>query len=163
MTAVLRRLLNLLALLSLVLCISTATLRELSVRAGLDYRHSLPLFADARAAVWSGRLSIYNTDLPYNGGIIGISPGERIETSGFDFPIYFRHFRWATHSVWVVTVPLDVLFILTALLPLGWFLRQVMRHRRKVSGLCHACGYNLTGNRSGVCPECGAAAPSPTP
>ena len=29
------------------------------------------------------------------------------------------------------------------------------RRRRRRPGLCAACGYNLTGNVSGVCPECG--------
>ena len=32
------------------------------------------------------------------------------------------------------------------------------RRRRAATGLCAACGYDLTGNVSGVCPECGAAA-----
>lgn len=30
------------------------------------------------------------------------------------------------------------------------------RYRRRRRGLCLACGYDLTGNVSGVCPECGA-------
>jgi hypothetical protein len=30
------------------------------------------------------------------------------------------------------------------------------RHRRKDRQLCIKCGYNLTGNESGVCPECGS-------
>jgi hypothetical protein len=29
------------------------------------------------------------------------------------------------------------------------------RYRRRKKGLCLNCGYNLTGNVSGVCPECG--------
>jgi hypothetical protein len=32
-------------------------------------------------------------------------------------------------------------------------LRRALRRRH---GLCVSCGYNLTGNTSGVCPECGA-------
>ena len=28
-------------------------------------------------------------------------------------------------------------------------------HRQRKKGLCLKCGYNLTGNVSGVCPECG--------
>ena len=32
------------------------------------------------------------------------------------------------------------------------------RIRRRITcGLCPACGYDLTGNVSGVCPECGRA------
>ena len=29
------------------------------------------------------------------------------------------------------------------------------RRRRRLSGVCVGCGYDLTGNVSGVCPECG--------
>ncbi len=31
---------------------------------------------------------------------------------------------------------------------------RIARHRRR-AGCCAACGYDLTGNESGVCPECG--------
>jgi hypothetical protein len=43
--------------------------------------------------------------------------------------------------------------LLLAVLPLIWIIRR-LRQRPKV-GCCTACGYNLTGNTSGVCPECG--------
>jgi purine-cytosine permease-like protein len=33
---------------------------------------------------------------------------------------------------------------------------RVVRRRRR-GGFCRHCGYNLRGNVSGVCPECGAA------
>jgi hypothetical protein len=29
------------------------------------------------------------------------------------------------------------------------------RRRAQIVGVCFACGYNLTGNVSGTCPECG--------
>jgi len=32
-----------------------------------------------------------------------------------------------------------------------------VRHFRRMFGACAACGYDLTGNESGVCPECGNA------
>ena len=32
---------------------------------------------------------------------------------------------------------------------------------RRHLGLCQACGYNLTANTSGVCPECGTPVPAP--
>jgi hypothetical protein len=31
---------------------------------------------------------------------------------------------------------------------------------RRSRGLCPSCGYDLTGNLSGTCPECGSAAPT---
>lgn len=33
--------------------------------------------------------------------------------------------------------------------------------RRQLPGHCRGCGYNLTGNASGVYPECGTAVPKP--
>ena len=50
------------------------------------------------------------------------------------------------------------LFVLLGLIyPLYVFavLPFVIRGRRKRKGLCIHCAYDLTGNTSGVCPECG--------
>lgn len=35
--------------------------------------------------------------------------------------------------------------------------RKAKRRLLEIQGLCRHCGYNLTGNVSGVCPECGNA------
>jgi hypothetical protein len=40
-------------------------------------------------------------------------------------------------------------------LPVMWTVRQ--KGRRTDEGKCTSCDYNLTGNTSGVCPECGTA------
>lgn len=39
--------------------------------------------------------------------------------------------------------------------------RARLRHRRRVRGLCVECGYDLTGNVSGKCPECGTEIKQP--
>ncbi len=61
------------------------------------------------------------------------------------------HFATGT-SGWTVLVPLWFVFLMfaapTAIL---WY-----RDRRPPKGHCQACGYDLTGNVTGVCPECGA-------
>jgi hypothetical protein len=45
---------------------------------------------------------------------------------------------------------------LASLYPLLLILRgPIRRWERRRRGLCINCGYNLTGNESGVCPECG--------
>jgi hypothetical protein len=43
----------------------------------------------------------------------------------------------------------------TAVLPVAHVLFHFRRRARRHGRLCHSCGYNLTGNISGVCPECG--------
>ena len=64
--------------------------------------------------------------------------------------------HWGPFHVRIVRVEYIEIIILALILPLLWMSRRivkrVLRHRRDV---CHRCGYNLTGNTSGVCPECG--------
>ena len=45
----------------------------------------------------------------------------------------------------------------TAVLPAWYVLRKLRSLRHYRAGLCPSCNYNLTGNTSGVCPECGRA------
>lgn len=52
--------------------------------------------------------------------------------------------------VYVLVTPFTVLL---GVLSIPWW-RRLRRRRR---GCCLACGYDLTGNVSGACPECGAA------
>jgi hypothetical protein len=53
-------------------------------------------------------------------------------------------------TFWVIVIPHGALAALMAVMPAVWFLRW----RRRKPGHCR-CGYSLTGNTSGVCPECG--------
>jgi hypothetical protein len=57
------------------------------------------------------------------------------------------------------SVPHWVPALLFASLP-AYQLRRRGRKRRH-AGHCPGCGYDLTGNVSGVCPECGIEAPTP--
>ena len=54
-----------------------------------------------------------------------------------------------------VNVPFWMMF--GTLLPPWLLLNRVYRKRRRreLAGCCRACGYDLTGNESGKCPECG--------
>ena len=69
------------------------------------------------------------------------------------FPTLDHYFT--SDGVWSVGVPLFYLFVLFAILPGVWSVR-VCRTWRRVEGHCTSCGYNLTGNTSGACPECGS-------
>ncbi len=55
-------------------------------------------------------------------------------------------------NAWQISLPLLVLLAFTSI-PTAflWWLDR----RRIAPGHCQKCGYNLTGNTSGICPECG--------
>jgi len=57
-----------------------------------------------------------------------------------------------------VTIPLWMLFVPCAALTFLLYRRD----RSHLPHCCAACGYNLTGVQSAVCPECGAPAPNRT-
>ncbi len=62
----------------------------------------------------------------------------------------------------VLRLPLWAPFILFAAYPTIAFIRgPLRRYRRRRKGLCIPCGYDLTGNVSGVCPECGTEVAPP--
>lgn len=56
-------------------------------------------------------------------------------------------------SGWMLILPYWLFVVLLLILPLLW-LRRSLRPA-PVPHACENCGYNLTGNTSGVCPECG--------
>ena len=65
--------------------------------------------------------------------------------------------RLRSPSVWYA---LGVLLALTGMLTLVasgalWSIRRFLRSKAAGTGRCRQCGYNLTGNVSGRCPECG--------
>lgn len=68
------------------------------------------------------------------------------------------YMTWSFPRSWKVRVPLWSLAVLTAALPAERLWRHGSRRRAIRRGLCPHCRYNLTGNVSGVCPECGTPA-----
>jgi len=67
-----------------------------------------------------------------------------------EWPLLVIHrwqFGWTT-GLALPFWPLVLIFIVSTL-------NLYLRSRRPLKGLCHACGYDLTGNTSGTCPECG--------
>ena len=67
---------------------------------------------------------------------------------------YSPDMRWVGQTLVIVT-PLAGLAIVVVFL---WRLPLSNRERPPV---CEKCGYDLTGNTSGVCPECGTKVVSP--
>ncbi len=67
---------------------------------------------------------------------------------------------WRTEHSYFLSVPTWFLAFLTAIYPAVFFIRTHRRRRVRRAALkpCDKCGYDLQGNVSGVCPECGEAA-----
>jgi hypothetical protein len=55
-----------------------------------------------------------------------------------------------------IVLPYWLPCLITAIAPAIWLWARLARSRRRRRGLCLSCGYDLTGNESGTCPECGA-------
>lgn len=71
--------------------------------------------------------------------------------NSFDFPMTsVGQYRVVEISPWLPVV-------VFAILPVVAACRFIQRRRHPPEGFCRACGYNLTGNTSGICPECGGA------
>jgi len=68
----------------------------------------------------------------------------------FDRGYPMTHAALAVHYGWVTAT-------LSALSAWG-VVAYRRRRRRRAAGHCRACGYDLTGNQSGACPECGTPA-----
>ena len=69
----------------------------------------------------------------------------------------FWYLRDSDHSnarVWNLTIPYWFIVLACAAMPLIW---GFTRRRRRHADCCPTCHYNLTGNISGICPECGTS------
>ncbi len=75
-------------------------------------------------------------------------------------------FRFITHEEFVVLRLGHMIVALLCSLPFWCILAPIRKHylkRWRVShNSCGTCGYNLTGNVSGVCPECGGGVDTKT-
>jgi hypothetical protein len=63
-------------------------------------------------------------------------------------------------AVWLVARGFDPLVVGAPAAVLAWLVGRGWRRReaRRRAGRCERCAYDLTGNVSRVCPECGMAA-----
>ena len=59
-------------------------------------------------------------------------------------------------SIWT---PIGITFLLATYPAIAFICGPLRRWRRRRIGHCLDCGYDLTGNESGVCPDCGTGVP----
>ena len=77
---------------------------------------------------------------------------------GLEFARNVSEMESNIYNITTANIPLVHLFIFFAAYPTLVFIRGPLRRwRRRKRGLCIRCGYNLEGNVSGVCSECGDA------
>jgi hypothetical protein len=96
-------------------------------------------------------------------GVLGLPFGEwadqRTETEtawGLGFQRIVFDQNWQTSEVAIRFIWATAVFAALPLLYTGrWIYRRRAERRRRQRGRCPRCFYNLTGNVSGVCPECG--------
>lgn len=113
----------------------------------------------------------------------GINAGGRVGFTGLHDDTRLAGFRY-THAHWLIELPrlplvgerniigcqqwvdipawaFAVLMLLFALYPMVVLVHAVVREHWRAKGFCVVCRYDLTGNVSGTCPECGAKVQTP--
>jgi hypothetical protein len=81
---------------------------------------------------------------------VGVKIGGRSEASG--------RVWWVSIRYWLLLTIFGLPVLGIAAWHLVIFLIVRVRRLRQCDGCCAGCGYNLTGNVSGICPECGRRA-----
>ena len=167
-----RRLFTILSAVSLALCLAVAASWVLSGDGTTspisEYRSSVYQASGPRLACGfdrSGVVSLVQHPRPRN-----------LRRAGFNAVCPYRSaarlgFRWQ-RSYWdstgsyvaneLLVVPWWFPCALTAIPPGIWLWVRLRSRRRPSDGMphCAECDYNLTGNVSGICPECGAPVPA---
>ena len=153
-----RRLMNLAFPMSLLLLAATVVLgiHSLYRSNGIGFVRNTFQF---RVGLWSGIITFdvgtRYADLPVENGWYVYSQKNSEETIEF---FAWRHEVLETGlagwDVRIIKFPIPVLSFCLIIVPVTSRKRWSRRVR---TGMCSICHYNLTGNTSGTCPECGTA------
>lgn len=68
---------------------------------------------------------------------------------------HFRDPGWERWRLWANLCSVGVLLCVGIFFGASWYLLKTRSMPKYASGYCQECGYDLTGNDSGRCPECG--------
>ena len=85
----------------------------------------------------------------------GVSYEGSATFSGYVHPEHPLYGRSWTAAVRRIAAPYWAAVVVTIALPLRWVMLDWQRRKNLDAQHCSSCLYNLTGNTSGVCPECG--------
>ena len=67
----------------------------------------------------------------------------------------YRVMDFGVRRIYIVKFPVWLIAIFCAPYPIVFVRRLLRPHKRRLHNQCLHCAYDLTGNVSGVCPECG--------
>jgi hypothetical protein len=156
-TVIRRRIFSIGSLLSALLCAATVVLwvrsywvRDLLVRADHgSYWH----FESYEGKLFAGRGTRHGL---YGGPAARPQFGWRYYRGKPLLGIVVAGEHWQDEHDFIL-IPHWAMFGFTIVLPLAWLMYRLLRTFRSDPETCPSCRYCLTGNTSGVCPECGTA------
>lgn len=129
------------------------------------FRENLP---DWKQDYPEGAFFVWEQNVAFHGGllinvvnrkVLFDHAGLSVETHSVTGVSSFTNFY-----VTMITVPAWFFGTITAILPAVWIANRLRQKHRTSELRCHVCSYDLTGNTSGTCPECGTPVPpSPGP
>jgi hypothetical protein len=94
----------------------------------------------------------------FNGVVFGFASGSILTYEAADLAISDRGFRATPGFVeWIPFISMFAFWLVYLLVSYVLIYGSARQQRRRKLGLCVRCGYDLTGNASGICPECGQA------
>jgi len=140
-----RKLFSFAAMLSLLLCLGTVAVWGLQTGAG---QRGEIHFGNAAL----GRMTVNREGWYYVHAVSASFPDLRDrEWGGFRMTVIHTFGRVPQY----LSLDLPHWFVagVASVLPAAWLVKRKLS--KKKAGLCAGCGYSLTGNVSGVCPECG--------
>lgn len=149
------KLATVLTLFLITLGIFVATHRFVAAWDSPSLRYRIRLAAGCLTLAWVPTEDRWPTWSPRDRDYIG-QPGLRVWTHTWSWITYWvprarlarDYHRWIDIPLWIPVVSFF------AWLSVLWRASSRRKYRRR-RGLCIKCGYELTGNVSGVCPECG--------
>jgi hypothetical protein len=176
-----RRFFSAASLLSLVLCVATVVLwvRSHSISDSVSHEVPSPDFGYTVETAWLGEgclvfasdISGLRSDDPGDGST-STAPKElwswRQRGAERHVPIDPPHSIWNRLGFWCEAgdahgqqwvVPLWFPALLASVLRVLWLFNRLVEMKRRWKGQCLQCFYDLTGNTSGTCPECGSPIP----
>jgi hypothetical protein len=173
-----RRLLNLVAVLSLGVCLAAGILWLRSYRRRDElsrYRTTGYHEVVSSRGMVAVRVTSWPTPLPENANELGwrhhsgppeapsVPPAVTVsERLGFRRATFRHPGNGYTLQIWTFPWPaVAAVGLIPAAVAAAGSCRRRVRRRRRQAGLCLACGYDLRAS-TGRCPECGAPAPSAT-